>query len=268
MNMETYDLDNIEDYKSDYDKAEYLMNTLIGRCTNGTSIDEHYNILRNYFLRKPYAERLLPKWVRKYRDLKLFWEFIKEKIDNYKDRRIFIKSEFEPLLAYLDNELLVIPPNTNEINKKFEALDSTYIMDTWNKALERRIDDPEGAITSARTLLESVLKSILEKFNISYKNDGDLTNLYKLASKELNLSPSEHKEQVFRQILGGCTSVVNGMASLRNEFGDSHGKSGKVYKPSTRHSALAVNLSGSMCIFLLETYEIKKSNRDISELNT
>ena len=82
-----------------------------------------------------------------------------------------------------------------------------------------------------------------------------------MVSKELNLSPSGHKEDVFKQILGGCTSIVNGLASLRNEFGDSHGKGSKVYKPKTRHSELAINLSYSMCIFLVETF--KANNPDL-----
>jgi len=70
----------------------------------------------------------------------------------------------------------------------------------------------------------------------------------------LNLSPSQHTEQIFKQILGGCHSVVQGIGALRNKLGDAHGKGAVSYKPSPRHSALAVNLSGAMAVFLVETY--------------
>lgn len=251
-------IDEIEDYETDFDKAEYLKTILINRCTNGEANDSHYKILREYFLKKPYSKNLIPSWIRQCRDLSQFWQYIKNKVERYEPRRIYIRSEFAKLLDYLEDNELNKLPNLESINENLKILDSQYIMDTWQKALYRKNDDPEGAITSARTLLESVLKNILIELHITYKDDGDLINLYKMVAKELNLSPNDQKEQVFKQILGGCSSIINGLSSLRNEFGDSHGKAGKVYKPAIRHSEFAINLSGTMCIFLLQTYEFNK----------
>ena len=76
-----------------------------------------------------------------------------------------------------------------------------------------------------------------------------------MASKELNMAPEQHSEQIFKQILGGCSAIVNGLGSLRNKHGDAHGKSHISVKPSVRHAELAVNLSGSMALFLIETLE-------------
>jgi hypothetical protein len=66
---------------------------------------------------------------------------------------------------------------------------------------------------------------------------------------------SQHTEPIFKQILGGCTSVVEGLGALRNRLSDSHGKGLKRVKPDTRHAELAVNLAGSMATFLVETWE-------------
>lgn len=180
-----------------------------------------------------------------------FWQYIKNKFSAYEPRRQFLHSEFEKLLDYLESEDFYNPPNTNIIKNNLKVLDSQYIMDTWSKALERKDSDPEGAITSARTLLESVLKNILIQLDIEFRDDMDLNSLYKL-------SPNEQKEQVFKQILVGCSSIVTGLSSLRNNFGDSHGKAGKVYKPAERHSEFAINLAGTMCIFLIKTYKFNK----------
>ncbi len=38
----------------------------------------------------------------------------------------------------------------------------------WIKALERRHTDPEGAITSARTLLETVCKRVFDEIGMEY----------------------------------------------------------------------------------------------------
>jgi hypothetical protein len=128
------------------------------------------------------------------------------------------------------------------------------------KAVERVHRDPEGALTSARTLLESVCKLILEDLREDYDDAADLPRLYKQAAKSLNLAPEQHAEPVFKQILGGCTSVVEGLGALRNKLGDAHGKGKKPAKPQARHAELAVNLAGAMATFLVETYEAKKGS--------
>ncbi len=50
-------------------------------------------------------------------------------------------------------------------------------------------------------------------------------------------------------------SVANGLAAMRNTFGDAHGKGPKAYKPSARHADLAINLAGTIATFLMATYE-------------
>jgi Abortive infection C-terminus len=135
-------------------------------------------------------------------------------------------------------------------------LDTKYISEAWRKSLDRRHQDPEGAITAARTLLESVCKHILEECGVEY-GDCDLPKLYGLTSKELSLAPSQHTEDAFKKILGGAHSIVDGLANLRNRLGDAHGQGKRPVKPLPRHAELAVNMAGSMASFLLATFEAK-----------
>ena len=85
-----------------------------------------------------------------------------------------------------------------------------------------------------------------------------MSELYKLTAKELNLAPEKHGEKLFKQILGGCSGIVNGLGSLRNKLGDAHGKGRKPVKPQARHAELAVNLAGAMALFLVSTYQANK----------
>lgn len=78
-------------------------------------------------------------------------------------------------------------------------------------------------------------------------------------SVRLQLAPSQHAEDDFKRILGGCTSVVEGLGGLRNRLGDAHGSGKKQRKPSARHAALAVNLAGGMAVFLVETWDSRKA---------
>lgn len=50
--------------------------------------------------------------------------------------------------------------------------------------------------------MESTLKWILDDLGISYDEKDKLRVLYKKLAKELNLSPDQHGEEIFRKILG------------------------------------------------------------------
>ena len=73
----------------------------------------------------------------------------------------------------------------------------------------------------------------------------------------MNLAPQQHSELIFRQILGGCHTVVEGLGALRNKHGDAHGKGKSPIRPQPRHAALAVNLAGTVATFLVSTLEEK-----------
>jgi hypothetical protein len=129
----------------------------------------------------------------------------------------------------------------------------------WEKALARRHTDPDGAITTARTLLETVCKRILDEAGETYSDKDDMPVLYRAVAIRLQIAPSQHTEDAFKRILGGATSVVEGLGSLRNKIGDAHGRGGKPVRPTARHAHLAVNLAGAMATFLVDTWAARKS---------
>jgi hypothetical protein len=131
------------------------------------------------------------------------------------------------------------------------SFDPENVHAAWQKALDRRALDPEGAITAARTL---VCKHILDDGGVSYADDSDLPKLWALTAKEVNLAPQQHQEEVFRAILGNCQSVVNNIAAIRNKVGDAHGHGRRQVRPKPRHAELAVNLAGTMAAFLVATW--------------
>lgn len=243
----------MNDLRTDTEKAEYLQNILISVSTGGSGDDRDYKLLRQYFNDNQVTSQLLPRFVRTNRDLSQFWGFIKYELAKYQERRDFIYSEFAPLLDFLEGKYK--KPADPSISEGLKSFDEEGVHSVWTKALERRSVDPEGAITASRTLLESVCKHILDSKEIEYdKQRIELPELYKITSKELNISPSQHTEEIFKQILGGVTSVVIGLGSLRNRLGDAHGQGKILVKPASRHAQLAVNLAGATALFLVETW--------------
>ena len=235
---------------------ESLKVMLVSRATGGDGDDKDYKRLRRELTASPRIEKMLPQCVRVCRDLSEFWIFIKPKFDTYAKRKEYLRDEFDPLLTMLETGSRT--PSDKAISATVQAVNSSFIQEAWHKALERRSSDPEGAITAARTLLETVCKHILDVAGATYDDSADLPKLYTLTAKQLTLSPSQHTEQLFKQILGGCQTVVEGLGSLRNRHSDAHGKGVSGTKPLPRHAELAVNLSGTMATFLLQTWESRK----------
>ncbi len=229
---------------------------LVSRATGGVADEHAYRSLRTDLIRNPKTKDNIPKFVRTCRTLDEFWGFMQPKFAHYQERRIFIREKFDPLLTRLEQESST--PSDNVVTEILTTVDSAHIRDAWEKALERRESDPEGAITIARTLLESVFKHILDELEVDYTNKEDLPKLYGIVAKKLNLAPNQHTEAVFKQILGGCHSIVQGLGALRSRLGDAHGKGSKEVKPASRHAEFAVNVAGSMATFLLATLEVRR----------
>ena len=153
-------------------------------------------------------------------------------------------------------------PSDESISATLAAFDPTQVHARWTAAMERRAVEPEGAITLARTLLEDVCKWILEEAGENWREADDLPALYRKLAKVLKLAPDDHTEQVFKQILGSCQSVVESLGALRNKLGDAHSPGPKRARPQPRHAELAVNLSGAMATFLVATWDVRKKETD------
>ncbi|WP_216846733.1 abortive infection family protein [Mucilaginibacter sp. L196] len=240
--------------KNYYKKVMVLKSLLTSRATGGDGNEEYFQVIRKDLLAHPKLKVHVPEYVQKSNNLYEYWQFIKHHLPYYAERRFFIKDTFEGLVV-ASLELNGHAPHETHVNEVVQTVNEQYISETWNKALQRMQDDPEAAITSARALVEVVCKHILDSQNQVYDDGLELPKLYKQVASILNLAPDQHTESIFKQILGGCQTVVEGLGALRNKLGDAHGKSRNKVKPSARHAALAVNLAGSMCSFLLQTYD-------------
>lgn len=236
-----------------YMQVETLQNMLVAEATGGNAEEADYSKLRLVMISNVALAALVPRFVHTNRDLSQFWQYIKHKFSTYKERRDYIWSEFRPLLDRLERG--GAGPADSRVTGVLESYDAEHVQDAWTKALERRGSDPQGAITSARTLLESICKHILDDRGVEYNDKDDLPKLYKLTAESLNLAPSQHTAEVFKQILGGCTAVVEGLGTLRNRLSDAHGKGKNSVKPASRHAELAINLSGALAMFLLSTHD-------------
>lgn len=241
-------------------KTTVLQNGLIARAT-GRSFDERrYYFHRAALLARDDLRHLVPPFVKSCRNLDQFWGWVKRAQPTYEDRRHLIWNGFRPLLDHLEDSNRI--PSDVSVSVALASLDAEKVTQIWQRALARRGHDPEGAITLAKSLLETVCKHILDALDVGYDTRADLPKLWSLVSKQLNLAPSQHQEEVFRSILGNCQSVVGNLAAVRNKLGDAHGHGRRPVRPQARHAELAVNLSGSMASFLVATWDNWRRQRN------
>lgn len=242
-----------------FEKVESIKNILVAQATGEHPSDVDYKTIRAELIKNSMIKSKLPHFVKSNRSLGEFWGFIQPKFETYRERRAYIAEQFDPVLTFLEESSQA--PMDETVTETLATLDAASANTVWRKALERRDSDPEGAITSARTLLETVCKLILDEEQVRYDDQEDLPKLYRQVAKKLNLAPSQHTEELFKQILGGCHAVIEGLGAIRNKLSDAHGKGKKGYRPSPRHAELAVNLAGTVAQFLIATYEERKSKR-------
>ncbi|MFA6241326.1 MAG: abortive infection family protein [Candidatus Hydrogenedentales bacterium] len=241
------------------EQAKMLQNMLHAVARGGVMDDKIYADLRMRFMAVE-TRQLLPEFVRTCRDRDQLWGYFKQVASNtgaYEARRKHIFEGFQPLLDYLEG--VSASPADPGISEVLASFDADGVHRSWERALSKREDDPEGAITAARTLLETVCKHILDAAAESYNSDDDLPKLYGRVSRILNLAPSQHTEEIFRAILGGCHTVVQNLGTIRNRISDAHGQGRNPVRPAPRHATLAVNLAGAMATFLVETWQSREN---------
>jgi len=235
------------------ERMRMLEGIMTAAATGGGQDNARYHQLRLEFISNDEVKNLIPSFIRTYRSLDAFWPFIQSQSPKWAGRRQFISESFTPVMDYLEGTHR--KPGDKIVSDTLESFDAEGVHLIWEKALARRTTDPEGAITTARTLLETVCKRILDEKGVRYTDKEDLPKLYSMVAKELNLAPDQHTEEPIKAILGGAMNMVNGIGTLRNRFSDAHGRGGKVpVRPSPRHAQLAVNTAGSVATFLVETY--------------
>lgn len=236
--------------------VESLKNILAAKATGERTNETAYHRLRQRLTTNQLVQDKLPRFVRTCRTLGEFWPFIKEQSATYAGRRRFLAEQFDAVLTFLQQRAAI--PDTAPLDCTLDMIDVSHVTAAWQAARERSASDPGGAIAAARTLVVKICQHILDEEGVRYADTDDLLTLYRLTADSLKLSPSQHAEPVFREILGGCQAVVEGLEALTHPCADAHGTGPAGLRPAARHAELAVNLAGTMATFLLATWDSKR----------
>lgn len=161
-------------------------------------------------------------------------------------------------------ELMVLPGTAepqieHELFWALETAESEAVRDAWRKIQGRLPQDPEGAITTARSLLEAGCKFVLEEAGDAADVTLDLPQLYKRAAEHLRLDSRVEVDESLRRVLAACATIVNGVSYLRNRLSDAHGKGRRPAKPGRRHAEFIVLIAAAMTGLMLATHDAQRT---------
>ena len=124
----------------------------------------------------------------------------------------------------------------------------------------RSIDlDPPATVTAACAILEALFKSYIAENNLSLPTNQTIKPLWSVVAKHLKISPDSVEDDDLKRILTGLSSIIDGIGAFRTHAGSAHGHSKRSYKVAPRHARLAVHSAHTVCLFVMETWQARKS---------
>lgn len=148
-----------------------------------------------------------------------------------------------------------------------DALDAGWMAQEIER-LEKSLEaDPASAIGTAKELVETCCKTILNKRGVPFGKSADIGDLTKLLVVNLKLVPEGITEEVrgannIRLILRNLTSLTHNLAELRGLYGTGHGRDGKHRGLQPRHARLAVASAVAFIDFISETYRNREESKE------
>jgi hypothetical protein len=152
--------------------------------------------------------------------------------------------------------------NLGHLKKTVEPLSSAYITKQIHRMEQAVENDPDLAIGTAKELIETCCKSILEERGKGITGTPDIPTLTKATFKELDLVPESVNEasrgkDTVKRILSNLSQIGYGLAELRGLYGTGHGKEHQSSGLHPRHAKLAIGTAAALVTFLFETHKAK-----------
>ena len=87
----------------------------------------------------------------------------------------------------------------------------------------------------------------------------DLQNVWKVVRGDLGFDTKLVQDNDLKRVLSGILSIVDGIGAFRTHASSAHGEGRKLYKLKPRHARLAINSAHTIALFVLETWDEKRS---------
>jgi hypothetical protein len=148
---------------------------------------------------------------------------------------------------------------SRSLGQKLRELSIAEVEEEFERA-HRSVDvDPAAAVTAACAILEALCKAYIAEHGLDLPSNQTIKPIWGVVSKHLKIAPESVEEDDLKRILSGLTSIVDGIGSYRTHAGSAHGHGRRQYKVAPRHARLAVHSAHTLCLFVMETWQARRS---------
>jgi hypothetical protein len=157
-------------------------------------------------------------------------------------------------------------PSLGAVKPFIDVLNAEYVTQQITRMEASIVSDPELAIGTAKEFVETICKTVLRECEQTVSASADLPQLVKQVREILDLLPHDIPEkargaETIKRVLSNLGTVAQGLAELRGLYGSGHGKHAKAKGLQPRHARLAVGAACTLALFLFETYQDRKGNK-------
>ena len=129
--------------------------------------------------------------------------------------------------------------------------DAAYVSQQITRMDAAVESDPALAIGTAKELVETCCKTILNDRGVVVPGKVDLAQLVKFTTKQLKLTPEDIPDRAkagdtIKRLLSNLATITQGITELRNQYGTGHGKDAKSKGLEPRHAKLAVGAASTL----------------------
>ncbi|MBI4168482.1 MAG: abortive infection family protein [Acidobacteria bacterium] len=121
--------------------------------------------------------------------------------------------------------------------------------------------DPPACITACCSILEALCKVFIDDEGLPMPAKQTIKPLWKVVQDHLGLDPGRVEDDDISHILSGMTSVVDGIGSLRTHASSAHGRGRRQYTMLARHARLVLHAAHTLAVFVIETWDERKSKQ-------
>ena len=129
----------------------------------------------------------------------------------------------------------------------------------FSRALENLHSEPREAVSAACNILESTFKIYIADEKITSPTKQDLQSLWKVVRDSLGMDTKSIEDEDLKRILSGLYSITDGIGALRTHASSAHGAGRKIYNLKPRHARLAINSAHTLTMFILESWDERKT---------
>ncbi|MEO6074943.1 MAG: abortive infection family protein [Burkholderiales bacterium] len=135
-----------------------------------------------------------------------------------------------------------------------------------NNALQRTADSCRltpalalASVTAACAILEALCKTYIAEHGLELPSSQTIKPLWGVVSNHLKIAEESVEDDDLKRNFSGLSSIVDGIGSYRTHAGSAHGHGKRPYKVAPRRARLAVHAAHTLCLFVMETWQARRS---------